>query len=80
MNEWQFKIVMIRSYERTGLAVLLIFALGASLFGLLRELNDAQPNAALTALLGGITTAFGGALGILIQSIAGTTMENKEKE
>ena len=51
--------------------VMLIGALAFSLFLLLTELNDPNPNAALTALLGSITSALGGALLAITSSIAG---------
>ncbi|MEE9584740.1 MAG: hypothetical protein V3W51_04585 [Candidatus Brocadiales bacterium] len=72
------KVTILRTKIRAGLAFSLIIALVLSLFLLLTALNDPNPNAALTALLGSITGALGTGLVALIGAIAGTTMENEE--
>ncbi len=68
MTEGLLRTIILMS----GLIILtLVAALGFSLYLLLTELNDPNPNAALTALLGSVTQAMGGALMLITGAIAG---------
>lgn len=63
------RIIVLRTVIRAILALILIIALLSSLFFLLTELNASNPNPALTALLGTIIGAMGGALTALVNAI-----------
>ena len=64
------KVILLRTVIRAALALMLTVALVLSLFLLLTQLNDPNPNAALTALLGSITGAMGVALANLVGAIS----------
>ncbi len=64
------RITFLRTIIRGILALAAIGALVVALRFLLTELNSADPNAALTALLGTITGGLASFLGIIGQAIA----------
>ncbi len=64
------KITVLRTVIRGILALTAIIALVTSLFMLLQELNTANPNPALTALLGTITGGIAAFLGVMGNAIA----------
>lgn len=66
-------IITLRTIIRAMLAMTLTLALLAIVLFLVEELSDADPNAALTALLGSIVTGLSTALGMIVKAIAETT-------
>ena len=63
-------IIKLRIIVRAVLAAILTISLVSALWLLLTELNDPDPTAALTALLGTSVGAIGTSLGILMNAIA----------
>lgn len=64
------KVIIIWLTLRTVVVLSLTGVVLLALFFLLTELNDPNPNAALTALLGAAVASLGQSLIIMVQSIA----------
>ena len=79
MQDYEFKIISQKQKAQTALAVAFGTATLISL-GLLLLLLTGTPNAALTALLGGVVAALGAATGALTNSVAGTNILDYMKE
>ena len=72
------QIIILRTAIRAVLAFAMLVGLVAALFLLLTELNDPNPNAALTALLGSITAAIGQSLVSLVAAISSNPSDRPE--
>ena len=74
------RIIVLRTVVRALLATGMLAGLVAALWFLLTELNDPNPNAALTALLGSITAAIGQSLVSLVAAISANPSDRQTPE
>ncbi len=74
------RIIVLRTVVRAVLAGGMLAGLVTALWFLLTELNDPNPNAALTALLGSITAAIGQSLVSLVAAISANPSDRQIPE
>ena len=68
LNPWHVQTIICLAFT---IIVVLAATLAWALWALLTQMNDPNPNAALTALLGTITGGLAGALGIMAGAFGG---------
>jgi len=68
LHPWHIQTIIVLAFT---IIIVLASTLGWALWALLTQMNDPNPNSALTALLGTITGGLAGALGIMAGAFGG---------